>query len=321
MKNQLVMTKSLLILLCISTLKLLSYTGNETTEDSFPFITGNTFRRFASDFILDNKVKFKPDAVQSGDIIFVRIDYLEDFFNNYHPKIRNPYILLTHHFYDESDESVPGKFAKYLEDSKLAYWFSHNIDVKHPKVKSLPIGLASPLFPFGDIKTFQKMIFEKNEGKFTRNKLLYANFSIHTNKVAREPVYTYLKTFKNITLLKCEQGSYVKPIHDYLEDLCEHKFIASPRGNGIDCFRTWEALLMGCIPIVQTSSIDAVYKSLPVVVINKWEEVTPEFLQSEYEKIKYGKYKWEKLYMPYWLNKLNKAKIKVKQNNNINNLR
>lgn len=302
--------------LSLYTLIALPYTGNETTEDSFPFITGNTFRRFAADFILDNKVTFNPEAVQPGSIIFVRIDYLTIFFDQYHPKIKHPYILLTHHFYDESDESVPGKFARYLDDPKLAYWFSHNIDVVHPKVKALPIGLASPLFPFGDTKIFKEIMARKAKGEFTRSKLIYANFSIHTNKAVRKPVYNHLKNLESsgkLTLLKCKRGSYIRPVRQYLVDICEHRFSVSPRGNGIDCFRTWEALLMGCIPVVQTSTIDKVYKSLPVVIIERWEEVTPEFLEQAASRFSKSKYKLEKLYMPYWLNKLYKYKLKIQQ--------
>jgi len=37
-------------------------------------------------------------------------------------------------------------------------------------------------------------------------------------------------------------------------------FVASPRGNGLDCFRTWEVLALGAIPVVKRSGPhDAVY--------------------------------------------------------------
>ena len=44
----------------------------------------------------------------------------------------------------------------------------------------------------------------------------------------------------------------------------------SPQGNGLDCHRTWEALILKTIPIVRTSSLDPLYEGLPVVVVHEW---------------------------------------------------
>ena len=38
---------------------------------------------------------------------------------------------------------------------------------------------------------------------------------------------------------------------DYLRTLTRHQFVISPEGNGIDCHRHYEALMAGCIPIVE----------------------------------------------------------------------
>jgi hypothetical protein len=65
----------------------------------------------------------------------------------------------------------------------------------------------------------------------------------------------------------------------YLRRLRDVKFVASPPGRGIDCHRTWEALIMGCVPIVLNKSIVDVYKGGPVMVVNSWEEVTEQSLK------------------------------------------
>ncbi|MBS0628149.1 MAG: hypothetical protein JSS09_08065, partial [Verrucomicrobia bacterium] len=69
---------------------------------SDPYISGCTVRSHA-DFRLDPTSNFSPDEIKPGDIIFVMIDYLEIFFMSYHSEIKNPYILLTHNFFGESD--------------------------------------------------------------------------------------------------------------------------------------------------------------------------------------------------------------------------
>lgn len=58
----------------------------------------------------------------------------------------------------------------------------------------------------------------------------------------------------------------------------EFAFEACPRGNGIDTFRRWEALLLGTLPIVRTSTLDPLYAQFPVVIIEDWREVTPSRL-------------------------------------------
>jgi hypothetical protein len=56
------------------------------------------------------------------------------------------------------------------------------------------------------------------------------------------------------------------------------KFVLSPPGHGLDCFRTWEALALGCIPIVLNTQVKAVYDGVPVLIVNKWEDVTDALL-------------------------------------------
>jgi len=58
-----------------------------------------------------------------------------------------------------------------------------------------------------------------------------------------------------------------------------YAFVISPHGNGLDCHRTWESLVLGNIPIVKRSSLDPLYEGLPVVIIDDWREVTPQNLE------------------------------------------
>jgi hypothetical protein len=88
---------------------------------------------------------------------------------------------------------------------------------------------------------------------------------------------------------------------EYLLDLAASKFVLSPRGNGLDCHRTWEALLMGAIPIVIASSLDEMFEDMPVLVINHWEEITEEFLHRKYEEMQRQTYRMEKIYAQYWI--------------------
>lgn len=58
----------------------------------------------------------------------------------------------------------------------------------------------------------------------------------------------------------------------------QYKFIVSPLGNGFDCGRTWEILLMGAIPVIHRFAGVRGYTEggLSVVNITGPEEITPE---------------------------------------------
>ena len=58
-----------------------------------------------------------------------------------------------------------------------------------------------------------------------------------------------------------------------------YAFVISPFGSGLDCHRTWEALALGCIPIVRSSAMDPLFDRLPVPIVKDWADVTRDFLQ------------------------------------------
>ena len=65
-------------------------------------------------------------------------------------------------------------------------------------------------------------------------------------------------------------------------------FVASPAGNGLDCHRTYEALLMGNIVLAQnvSSAMNKLYEGLPVVIINDLaSEITVENLRRWHKEL------------------------------------
>ena len=90
------------------------------------------------------------------------------------------------------------------------------------------------------------------------------------------------------------------PFLEYMEQMAEFKFALSPRGYGPDTYRTWEALMVGSIPIVHTSQLDSLYADLPILIIDDWECLTQEFLEKKYKEITSKKWPIDKLFMAYW---------------------
>lgn len=277
----------------LSSFSISGYTNQHIS--SYPFIAGDTFRQFC-DFVVDGYEVFDPEKVKSAQTIYVEADHLERFFAQLHPLIQHPYIIVSHNTGYAADNPIPGVFHPHLDDPKIIAWFAKNVDRAHAKLHPLPIGLANQFWPHGNIGIFSLCI--KNKNKHTRNKLLYMNFSRGTYPTEREYVYNLFSQKPFCTIVPS------KDMSSYLEDFASHKFTLSPRGNGLDCHRTWEALLMGCYPIVKHSTLDPLFEGLPVLIVNSWDEVTEEFLNKKYAEMSEQTYHWEKIYAQYWLDQI-----------------
>ena len=265
-------------------------------ESSAPYISGDTFRSLC-DFYLDEvNDTVDPQKVQPGSCIFVSGDYLERFFSSKHPSISHPYILVSHN----TDDVAPGPYGNYLNDPTLVAWFAQNVSLEHPKLHPIPIGIANKWWPHGKTELLDHC--RNQVGTSSREHLVYLNFCVQTNAVVRTKVYE-----KFVKEAYCF-AAQTKPWKDYLSDLGRAKFVLSPRGHGLDCLRTWEALYMGAIPVVQTSSMDSIFDGLPVVIVQSWDEVSESFLQQKYEEMSKKKYSYEKLFTPYWFERIHSFK-------------
>lgn len=259
-----------------------------------PYICGGYFAE-CCDFRLDEYHTFDPSLVRDGDKIYVKTTHLWSFFDTLHPHIQSKYILITHN----CDDSVPGSFACYLDDDKLIAWFGENFVSSHPKGYCLPIGLCNGHLLHNDtISTLNKAI--RAAPQLEKNIMLYMNFTVRGWGIVRYKERIHVEErFKNEPY--CVVCSPTKEFKEYLKDISHSKFVLSPAGNGIDCFRTWECILLGAIPIMKRSPIDYIYDDLPVLIIDDWAEINYEFLEMKYEEIKSKTYNMEKAYLNYWL--------------------
>jgi hypothetical protein len=73
---------------------------------------------------------------------------------------------------------------------------------------------------------------------------------------------------------------------------------------GLDCHRTWEALALGHIVLVPTSSLDSLYTGLPVVMLNDWKEITSSNLERWLLRFQGNCGTDEKLKSSYWIAKM-----------------
>lgn len=269
---------------------------------SSPFISGDDFRA-ACDFVFDDHgLTFLPSQVWPGALVFVKaypplVDY---FFRQIHPRIRNPYRLLTHN----EDRAMPGKHERFLGDEKLLHWYSTNISCRHPKLTSIPIGILNRRGSEETAGQLQRLIDERP----AQDNLVYMNFHIggETERQGyrehRQQIYDHFVSCDWVT--RCPRV----PTSQYLADIARHKFVISPPGHGPDCFRHWEAMYLGTIPIVEYGTNMGCYKDYPLLLIDDWSEVTPEWLEANCDPLHNLPFDRRKLFFPYWKERINGSK-------------
>lgn len=86
------------------------------------------------------------------------------------------------------------------------------------------------------------------------------------------------------------------------------KFVLAPRGAGRATMRMNEALMAGAVPVLEKDKVmeHAMWQGVPKVLVSDWKQVTPQFLESEWVRIRKeaasGAYDdgMAKIYWPYW---------------------
>ena len=88
------------------------------------------------------------------------------------------------------------------------------------------------------------------------------------------------------------------PSSQYYKNLSNYKFIISPEGNGIDCHRHYEALMAGCIPIIEhNTDMKRKYSNMPILYTKDYSEITDSYLLKKYDEFNSNKYDFSKLFV------------------------
>lgn len=271
-----------------------------------------------------------PDSIPTryGETLFVHPDFLTDFVSKLLPTLTVPFVLVT----GCSDYTIPFHFSTetsiLLKDRIVLKWFAQNCAMKLGKLERLPIGLdykslncvvvdrifeGLPCIPLEE--AFEQNIVEIKEDTYIHSEniqdevieelrvtekksICYGNFHFSTatlygsdRKEAFQKISPELIEFEESRLSRSEM----------FKKMAQYKFVVSPFGNGLDCHRTWEALALGCIPIVRSSGLDPLFEGLPVIIVNDWSELTREKLDSFIPDAS----QIEKLQLEYWMRRLN----------------
>ena len=259
---------------------------------------------------LINNIPNKKDP-----IIYFHVDFINILKLNLH-LINYNFILVS----GDGDYTNPtdlfsseDEFSNFINNEKITKWYSQNCIIEHPKIEKIPIGLdyhtlSKKKHYWGEIKTPIEQenelinIHLKSKKFWERQIKCYSNF--HFADYGNKFGYSRKDVINSIS----SELIFYEPIQIERkitwENQTEYAFVISPHGNGLDCHRTWEALVLGCIIIVKKSPLDSLYEDLPVLIINEWSDIREELLKNTITEFKNKKFNYEKLLLDYYIKKI-----------------
>jgi hypothetical protein len=266
----------------------------------------STYHALENDSIVCNDAWFNKLADEK-DIIVKETQLLvkEDL-----PKTQ-PFILVTANNLDYPS----GRAVDILELPNLVMWYGTFPCANHSKFKPLPLGPKMSWTSNGEDTTNQmnaiKDSISKRKydiGSEKRNIFVYCNFNTSTthNPHIQEHKNTRDKLKKYMQDIGLWKEQNVASFEAYMQDLSNSVFCLSPPGNGVDSHRTWESLLMGCIPIVlHYKPLLPLYENLPVYVVNSWDEITESNLKKKQKEFAArNDYSENKLFLEYYIDQI-----------------
>ena len=250
------------------------------------------------------------DSIKPRSTLYIGLEYLKYFIDNFFYKLKVPIILVTGHGDTEPCKEI-------IEDERIIHWFSQNANFDHIKLTKIPIGL--------DYHTLATRDNYTSWGDVLKSPL---EQECHLLTIESLDINKQLKCYSNFRYrVFCRKytDDRIDAINNVPEDLVYYepefllrivswlkqkhfRFVISPQGNGLDCHRTYEALALGCIPILKSSPIDSLFDDLPVLIVKKWSDVTKELLEKTSEEYSNKQFKMEKMSLVYWNNLINSYK-------------
>jgi hypothetical protein len=250
-----------------------------------------------------------------GNVVYVSTTALHQFWKIL-PNLLYPIVLVS----GDCDISAPTdlfpshiEFQEIINHPNLIHWFSQNCSYLHPKMTAIPIGMDYHTLsnnnehPWGNQMTpvqqenLWKGIARSLPTILDRKLQCYANF--HFAMTMRHSYQRHEAIAEvNPELVFYEPSPTTREAGWRKQG--EYAFVLSPAGNGFDCHRTWEALCLGCIPIVFDTPINHVYHGLPVWIVKSWKEITKENMMRKTVEYMTIQYDWKRMRLDYWMNKI-----------------
>lgn len=246
--------------------------------DSYPLISGDSYRYSCQYYFKDyavHEITLSRSRPIRPNSVFLEVEdiyaFIEFLFSN--GSIRenfSQFSLIVHNGDNFLTEDIKEVLSKYF--LKI---FSVNLLQSTSQFRSIPIGLENwNLFTNGVPSDWNVFNTDSIPSFQERSIKLLQSFSIQTNILERSSCLEIAKTL-GASALRTKFPS------EYRNKLRDSKYVLSPRGNGLDCHRTWEALYAGAIPVVRRNDWCFNHLQLPVLIVQEWQDLISLDLSSK----------------------------------------
>lgn len=261
----------------------------------------------------------QSNKMYNGMSIYVCSNLLKFFLHKILPFIRYKFVLVS----GDSDLCVPRECLSkeetiiLLKSKLLIKWFTQNSRVEeNDKIIQMPIGLDYHTIlenPKSKLKLPDEGHFPKEQEDiliniinlskpfYSRNSKIYVNYTVSSDRFKQRQ--DALDKIPNDLM---EINNNFIPRSETWKNMSNFTFVLSPCGLGLDCYRTWEALCLGCIPIICVNEFKTLFTDLPVLIVNDWSEITQELLENTIKDFKNRTFNKNKMTLNYWAKYINK---------------
>ena len=263
-----------------------------------------------------NGKEFLQDMLRSnmfdGMSIFVGSDYLQYFVSSILDRITNKFILVS----GMSIKTCPvealnkSSFFKLINNKYLVRWCSqNNVIKKYHSIIQIPLGIDYHSV-YNNPKKWEQIsdgkspveqekylvdVINNSKPFYERINKIYVNFDINADRFGQRR--DCLKKIQPSLLAMYQEKQ--KRTQTWI-NTTKYAFVVSPYGQGMDCHRTWDALILGSIPILKSKEFVNMFKDLPVLFVEDWNQITQQLLDDTIENFKNMTFNYDKLTLDYW---------------------
>lgn len=280
---------------------------------SFPFVSPDTFRAISSVVIEDGRVLFQPRMFQR-EVVYFELSEVAGTEQSFSDSIAlmslkrvlgecqpAPIVIMSH------GDFIPDLLLLSRIGERSERVFAINLPFETDKIRAIPLGLEN----FSWNRNGRLADFLSQSQDMARNEKLhevFASFAVRNNPQVRLPI---AEALKDSSFYWSEKR--LSP-ENYRAHVRESKFVISPPGRGLDCHRTWEALYLGAVPVVQEGSLaPGLIDSLPILAVADYSEFFAKTSRERHEIYESLTSRGlEKAFMPYWLERISRVAADIK---------
>lgn len=226
-----------------------------------------------------------------GAVVYVITSALPAFRKNVLPKVNHSFVLVTGDAVVEPETVLGDDFQAFIADARILKWFAQNTVMRHEKLVQIPVGLdyhtlsekatdwGPKTSPQEQEKSLQQIQSEASSFE-SRDPTVFTDKFDPSSHKSRSSVWKSLSHQSNILHIQ----ERTVPRNELWNLMTQHRFVVSPRGKGIDCHRTWEALVLGCVPLVSAGPHNRIFEDHGLRVIEmddkSWDNVASDEIQA-----------------------------------------